>query len=167
MSNSEAKTSATTLGKRLLEAGYTITTAESCTGGGISAAITAIAGSSTWFHQAFVTYSNGAKTQMLGVDKKVLDSHGAVSEEVVCAMLKGALARASADLGVAVSGIAGPGGEVEGKPVGTVWFAWGGLTRLKSKRFHFSGDRDQVRDQAVLTALSLACDWMLELDSAS
>ncbi len=105
--------------------GWRIAAAESCTGGLIAAACTSVAGSSDWFERGFVTYSNEAKTELLGVPTALLAAHGAVSEPVARAMAEGALARAPVQLAVAVTGIAGPGGAVPGKPVGTVWLAWG------------------------------------------
>lgn len=112
------------LGKALGQRGWLAATAESCTGGGVATAITDIAGSSGWFDRGFVTYTNEAKQQMLGVSGESLEQHGAVSEAVVLEMARGALAHSSAAISVAISGIAGPGGATPGKPVGTVWFAW-------------------------------------------
>src|SRR5690606_6844774 len=112
------------LGGALADRGWQIATAESCTGGGIAAAITAVAGSSAWFEAGFVTYANRIKTQVLGVDGAILTAEGAVSRAVVEQMARGALTAAGADLAVAVTGIAGPDGGSPGKPVGTVWFAW-------------------------------------------
>ena len=111
------------LAQALRAAGLKLATAESCTGGLIAAACTAIAGSSDWFERGFVTYSNQAKTEMLGVPAALIAAHGAVSAEVAQAMAEGALAHSKADLAVAVTGIAGPGGATPGKPVGTVWIA--------------------------------------------
>jgi nicotinamide-nucleotide amidase len=134
--------------------GWRLATAESCTGGLIAAACTALAGSSDWFERGFVTYSNAAKTEQLGVDAALIARHGAVSGEVACAMAAGALARSPADLAVAVTGIAGPAGAVPGKPVGTVWLALmqrGG--RARAERLQLDGDRASVRAQAVAAAL--------------
>ncbi|MGL5977103.1 MAG: nicotinamide-nucleotide amidohydrolase family protein, partial [Aeromonas sobria] len=114
---------ASELGRALGQRGWLAATAESCTGGGVASAITDIAGSSGWFDRGFVTYTNEAKQQMLGVSGETLAQHGAVSEAVVLEMARGALAHSSASISVAISGIAGPGGATEGKPVGTVWFA--------------------------------------------
>ena len=111
------------LAQALRAAGLKLATAESCTGGLIAAACTAVAGSSDWFERGFVTYSNAAKTEMLGVPAALIAAHGAVSAEVAQAMAEGALAHSHADLAVAVTGIAGPGGATPGKPVGTVWIA--------------------------------------------
>ncbi len=134
---------------------WRLATAESCTGGLIAAACTAIAGSSDWFDRGFVTYSNDAKAGMLGVDPGLIQAHGAVSEPVAQAMAQGALAHSAAQWAVAVTGIAGPGGGVPGKPVGTVWLAWAGpgLTRPQAQLFRFDGDRARVRAQAVEKAL--------------
>ena len=143
------------LGRALGQRGWLAATAESCTGGGVATAITDIAGSSGWFDRGFVTYTNEAKQQMLGVSRESLERHGAVSEAVVLEMARGALANSSASISVAISGIAGPGGATEGKPVGTVWFAWADRTgRHHSLLARFDGDRHQVRQQAVRQALS-------------
>lgn len=133
---------------------WTMAAAESCTGGLIAATCTAISGSSEWFERGFVTYSNAAKIDMLGVDATLIEAHGAVSEPVARAMAEGALAHSPADIAVAVTGIAGPNGGVPDKPVGTVWFAWAlrGAVTL-SERHVFAGDRAAVRDATVETAL--------------
>jgi len=144
---------------RLLDArGIKVTAAESCTGGGIASAITSVPGSSRWFEQAFVCYSNTAKEQ-LGVSPSILREHGAVSEACVRALLAAALERSGADVGVAVSGIAGPDGGTLDKPVGTVYFAWGG-SRIEARRFQFPGDRASVRSQSVDKALELLIDYL-------
>jgi len=130
-----------------------LATAESCTGGGVAAAMTDIAGSSAWFECGFVTYSNAAKTQLLGVPAALIAAHGAVSEEVAAAMAQGALARSGAQVAVSTTGIAGPGGAVPGKPVGTVCFGWAGKEGVRTERLHFDGDRQSVREQAVAHAL--------------
>lgn len=130
----------------------TVSTAESCTGGLIAGAITEIAGSSAWFEQGFVTYANQAKQQLLGVPAAELDNHGAVSEQVVAAMAVGAV-NAGADWGVATSGIAGPDGGTPAKPVGTVWFGWANKGGSRTEVICFAGDRQQVREQAVVHAL--------------
>lgn len=134
--------------------GWRLATAESCTGGLIAAACTTLAGSSDWFERGFVTYSNAAKSEQLGVDAALIAAHGAVSAEVVCAMAAGALAHSPADVAVAVTGIAGPGGAVPGKPVGTVWLA---LTRrgdaVQAERLQLDGDRASVRAQTTVIAL--------------
>ncbi|NAW66818.1 nicotinamide-nucleotide amidase [Photobacterium halotolerans] len=142
------------LGQALKIQQWLATTAESCTGGGVSAAITDIAGSSAWFDRAFITYSNAAKQEMLGVKPETLVQHGAVSEPVVQEMAKGALAHSLATISVAISGIAGPDGGTPDKPVGTVCFAWADTTGwLVAETCHFRGDRQAVRAQAVERAL--------------
>lgn len=137
--------------------GLKLATAESCTGGLIAAACTSIAGSSDWFERGFVTYSNAAKTEMLGVDAALIATHGAVSDPVVRAMAEGALARSGADLVLAVTGIAGPGGAVPGKPVGTVWLASARRgSAVQAERLQLDGDRAAVRAQTVMLALQRA-----------
>jgi nicotinamide-nucleotide amidase len=133
--------------------GWRIAAAESCTGGAIAAACTTMAGSSDWFDRGFVTYSNEAKTELLGVEAALIARVGAVSEEVARAMVAGALARSRAALAVAVTGIAGPGGAVPGKPVGTVWLAWGTAGTIEAERLQLPGDRDAVRAATVQVAL--------------
>lgn len=138
----------------LLESGLTLATAESCTGGWVAKVLTDIAGSSGWFDRGFVTYSNLAKQEMLGVSEQTLTEQGAVSEAVVKAMVAGVLANSAASLALSISGIAGPGGGSSEKPVGTVWVAWqrtGGS--VQAACYHFSGDRESVRRQAVIVAL--------------
>ena len=130
-----------------------VTTAESCTGGGIAEAITRIPGSSAWFEAGFVTYSNLQKTKQLGVPEGLFDQVGAVSREVVEAMVAGAQAQSGARFAVAVSGVAGPGGGSQEKPVGTVWLAWGDGGEVTTERRYFAGDRDEVRRQTVIAAL--------------
>ncbi|WP_442778527.1 CinA family protein [Cobetia sp. L2A1] len=136
-----------------LSKGLQVTTAESCTGGGVSCAITAIAGSSGYFESGYVTYSNAAKQRLLGVSEASLTRYGAVSEMVVCEMIRGACRDSGADLGVAISGVAGPGGGSEEKPVGTVWLAWGSEATQRAEHYHFAGDRETVRNAAVRVAL--------------
>jgi nicotinamide-nucleotide amidase len=133
--------------------GWRMATAESCTGGLIAAACTTLAGSSDWFERGFVTYTNQAKTDLLGVDPALIQRVGAVSEEVACAMVQGALQRAPVQLAVAVTGIAGPGGAVPGKPVGTVWLAWGTARGVAAQGLLLVGDRDAVRGATVSAAL--------------
>jgi len=139
-----------------------IATAESCTGGWIAKAITDIPGSSDVFHYGIVSYSNGAKESMLGVKLTTLEEHGAVSEAVVVEMAKGALRLSGANIAVAVSGVAGPGGGSDEKPVGMVWFAWavrdGAKTRSETSCEHFSGDRELVRELTVAHALQGALE---------
>lgn len=132
---------------------WRLATAESCTGGLIAAACTQLAGSSDWFERGFVTYSNAAKSELLGVDPALIEAHGAVSEAVARAMAQGALQRSPVQLAVAVTGIAGPGGAVPGKPVGTVWLAWGTAVTLQGERLQLGGDRDAVRSATVRAAL--------------
>lgn len=141
------------LAAALAARGWRMATAESCTGGAIAAACTARAGSSDWFECGYVTYSNAAKTAQLGVEPALLAAHGAVSEPVARAMVVGALARSGAQLAVAVTGIAGPGGAVPGKPVGTVWLAWGAAGAVRAERLQLAGDRDAVRAATVSAAL--------------
>ena len=146
------------VGERLEAAGEMLATAESCTGGWVAKVVTDIAGSSGWFDRGFVTYTNTAKQEMLGVPEPLLARHGAVSEPVVRAMAEGALDHSRATRSLAVSGIAGPTGGTPEKPVGLVWFAWahddGGSVRLSSAHRVFSGDREAVRRQAVAAALT-------------
>ncbi len=146
--------SAARLGNVLQRAGWTATTAESCTGGGIAEAITRISGSSAWFETGFVTYANSSKARWLDVSEETLQQHGAVSEPVVRAMASGAREAAGAQIAVAVSGIAGPDGGSVDKPVGTVWFAWAGPDKqVISECRRLQGDRRAVRAQTVLRAL--------------
>lgn len=142
------------LAEALLQRQWSVACAESCTGGGIAAALTDIAGSSAWFDRGFVTYSNDAKRSMLGVAARTLLAHGAVSRETVMEMARGALQFSKADLSVAVSGIAGPGGGSADKPVGTVWLAWAGPGFIEALGEHFDGDRAAVRSAAVDAALA-------------
>ena len=147
------------LAELLLARGWQLATAESCTGGGIAAALTDLAGSSQWFDRGFVTYSNQAKQDMLGVSAATLDSEGAVSEATVREMVAGALAHSAAQVAVAVSGIAGPSGGTVEKPVGTVCLAWqvtGGKPVVRT--VHFDGDRAAVRKQTVACALQGVLD---------
>lgn len=144
---------AETLGLALRARSWRVTMAESCTGGGIASAITDVPGSSGWFDMGFVTYSNEAKQQLVGVSADTLAAHGAVSEQVAAEMALGARAAAGADLAVAVSGIAGPTGGSALKPVGTVCFAWAGPDGLSTQTCHFDGDRAEVRRQTVRQAL--------------
>jgi len=134
--------------------GRMLATAESCTGGLIAAACTELAGSSDWFERGFVTYSNAAKTELLGVDAGLIASHGAVSEAVAQAMAQGALQRSNAQVAVAVTGIAGPSGGSAEKPVGTVWLAWALPIGVWAERQHFGGDRAAVRAATVQHALA-------------
>ncbi len=154
MSASETGDLAARLGAALVARGATCVTAESCTGGLVAGAITDVPGSSRWFERGFVTYSNDAKTELLGVSPEVIAREGAVSEAVARAMAEGALARTPATLAVAITGVAGPDGGTPAKPVGTVCFAWaarGAPTRAATHRL--AGDRHAVRRAAVTTAL--------------
>lgn len=155
MNDAELYGLADSVGRALLRHGQRLATAESCTGGWIAEALTAVPGSSAWFEASAVTYSNEAKQSLLGVPGSVLESHGAVSESTVRAMASGVLARTRASIAVAVSGIAGPSGATPEKPVGTVWVAWlsldGSVDRVA--RLALSGDRQAVRRGAVLKAL--------------
>ncbi len=143
------------VGRLLKDKGEMLVTAESCTGGGVSAAVTAISGSSEWFDRAFVTYSNEAKQQMLRVSAATLEAHGAVSEEIAREMALGALAASPGTISVSVTGVAGPTGGTRLKPVGMVCFAWArcGEAMPRSETRHFSGDRESVRQQSVVRAL--------------
>lgn len=144
---------ATVLGQQLQAIGATVTTAESCTGGGIAEAITRVAGSSAWFEAGYVTYSNRQKHLQLQVPESLFDEVGAVSEAVVRAMALGARRQAQARFAVAVSGVAGPGGGSVDKPVGTVWLAWTDGEKIIAERRQFDGDRQAIRRQTVVTAL--------------
>ncbi|MEW6446410.1 MAG: CinA family protein [Pseudomonadota bacterium] len=147
------------LGQALAERGMRLAVAESCTGGWLAKAVTDMPGSSAWFDRGFITYSNLSKQEMLGVSEAVLQAHGAVSEACVRAMAEGALVHSPADVSVAISGIAGPGGATPGKPLGVVWVAWARHGAETSARmFHFKGDREAVRAQAVVAG----CEGLLE-----
>ena len=141
------------LARALRAAGLRMASAESCTGGLIAAACTAVAGSSDWFERGFVTYSNAAKVELLGVDEALLQAHGAVSEPVARAMALGALRRAPVQRAVAVTGIAGPGGAVPGKPVGTVWLALAQPGQTQAWLLPLGGDRAAIRHATVAAAL--------------
>jgi len=141
------------LASRLTELGWTLSTAESCTGGWIAKCCTDRAGSSRWFERGFVTYSNEAKRDMLGVDEIVLEEAGAVSRDAALQMAGGAQARAGTDVALAVTGIAGPDGGSAGKPVGSVWFAWSVQGSVEAELKQFSGDREAVRRHTVSHAL--------------
>jgi nicotinamide-nucleotide amidase len=158
-SDQELMRLAARVGQRLRRGHRRIVTAESCTAGWIAKALTDVAGSSEWFECGYVTYSNAAKTRDLGVPARTLSRHGAVSEETVRAMARGALRVSGAAAAVAVSGIAGPDGGSPEKPVGTVWFAFalrrGSALRLVSARRWFRGDRERVRRKSVEYALRL------------
>ncbi len=142
------------IGSRLVARSQTVTTAESCTGGLIAAALTEVGGSSAWFERGFVTYSNQAKSEMLDVPAAFIEGLGAVSEPVVAAMAQGACERAGAQWGIAVSGIAGPSGGTPEKPVGTVWLAWATPGGIVTECRHFAGERSAIRAQTVAHALA-------------
>ena len=141
------------LASALQARGWMMATAESCTGGMIAARCTDLSGSSNWFERGFVTYSNAAKTEMLGVPADLIARHGAVSDAVACAMAQGAVQRAPVQASVAVTGIAGPTGGTADKPVGTVWLAWCVDGQLSSERWVFAGGRADVREATVQNAL--------------
>lgn len=166
-----AQSLAQPLAQALLQHGWMLSTAESCTGGLIAARCTDLAGSSDWFERGFVTYSNEAKHELLGVDPSLLRQHGAVSEPVAQAMALGALRHSQAQVSVAVTGIAGPSGGSAEKPVGTVWFAWalpsdtgptlGAETAwVKTECRQFPGDRTAVREATVAHALQTLTHWL-------
>ena len=141
---------ATVLGATLKARGYTLALAESCTGGMVAQSITSVAGSSAWFDRGFVTYSNAAKVEMLGVSKHTLAQFGAVSEQTATEMALGALKNSHADIAGSITGIAGPDGGTPEKPVGTVCFSWvGNEYAIKTATQYFKGDRDEVRQQAA------------------
>lgn len=145
----------------LMEQGWSVATAESCTGGWVAKVLTDRAGSSAYVYGGLVTYSNEAKKALLGVSEEALREFGAVSELVVRQMVAGTLAATGVDVAIAISGVAGPGGGSEDKPVGTVWFAWGrGNHETEARLKHFAGDRDAVRRQAVSYALQGVSDYL-------
>jgi nicotinamide-nucleotide amidase len=144
---------ATKVGRALETRRLALATAESCTGGGVSQAVTEIAGSTGWFECGFVVYSNASKTEMLEVPAALIAQFGSVSEEVAAAMAEGALANSNADVAVSTTGIAGPSGAVPGKPVGTVCFGWARGDTTHTERLVFAGDRKSVREQTVAHAL--------------
>ena len=148
-----ARSLAQQVGVALKAHGMTLVTAESCTGGGVAQAVTMISGSSAWFDRGFVTYSNTAKEEMLGVSPHTLEQHGAVSEQTVREMVDGALQYSRAQVALSVSGIAGPTGGSPEKPVGMVWFAWGTNDGVQAVFHQLSGDRDAVRAKSVQIAL--------------
>jgi nicotinamide-nucleotide amidase len=141
------------VGERLKAANAVLVTAESCTGGWVAQAITSVAGSSAWFDRGFVTYSDAAKQELLGVGAETLRAHGAVSEATAREMARGALERSRATVAVSITGVAGPGGGTPEKPVGTVCFAWALQDGTKSETRRFSGDRESIRRQSVVLAL--------------
>jgi nicotinamide-nucleotide amidase len=144
---------ATQLGERLLRINAKVTVAESCTGGGIAEAITAVAGSSQWFEYGFISYANRAKVQLLDVEQSLLDTYGAVSEQVVEQMATGALRTSNSDYAIAVSGVAGPDGGTVEKPVGTVWICWITPSTTRVEKYQLQGDRQAVRQQVIKISL--------------
>ncbi len=145
---------------QLRACGWMLATAESCTGGMVAAACTDLAGSSQWFERGFVSYSNASKTELLGVPADLIAAHGAVSEAVARAMAEGALAHAHAHTSLAVTGVAGPTGGSDCKPVGTVWFAWCVAGQTHSEVRHFAGDRAAVRRATLCHALARLARWL-------
>ena len=143
---------------RLLKHRQKICTAESCTGGLIAKTFTDLAGSSDWFERGFVSYSNAAKTDMLAVPASLIEDYGSVSEAVATAMASGALRHSQADYSIAVTGVAGPGGGSDDKPVGTVWIALASAEQMVARRYQFDGDRQAVRAATMQTALELLLD---------
>ncbi|AXT37787.1 CinA family protein [Alteromonas sp. BL110] len=142
------------LGDALRAKDWSVSSAESCTGGGIAFAFTSVSGSSDWFNQSWVTYSNDAKQNILGVTEQTLKEHGAVSKQTVKEMAEGVRRNSGAQLAVTVSGIAGPGGGSEEKPVGTVWFGFLCVQKDEQVKKVFSGDRDEVREHAITFAIT-------------
>ena len=147
-------------GKALTKRGQTLVTAESCTGGWVAQAVTSIAGSSGWFERGYVTYSNAAKREALGVRRATLERHGAVSEPTAREMARGALRRSRGTIAVSITGIAGPGGGSPGKPVGTVCFAWAQGRKIRSETRRYKGGRRNVRRQSVVHALRGVLKWL-------
>ena len=148
------------IGKALKANRQALVTAESCTGGWLAQAVTSVAGSSDWFERGYVTYSNAAKREELGVPAAILERHGAVSEPAARAMARGALRKGKGTLALAVTGIAGPGGGAPGKPVGTVCFAWAQGRKIRSETRRFRGGRASVRRKSVAHALQGALEWL-------
>ena len=149
------------LGQQLIAQQAVVTTAESCTGGGVAHCFTAIPGSSKWFEQGFVTYSNRAKREILGVSTNILARFGAASEKTAAAMATGALSHGPSQFALAITGIAGPGGGSAEKPIGTVCFAWAGTDReMVTTTEHFSGDRDAVRQQSITRGIQGMIDYL-------
>jgi nicotinamide-nucleotide amidase len=163
--NSEPEQLTKQLAGILLSGQQKICTAESCTGGLIAKTFTDLAGSSDWFERGFVTYSDQAKSEMLAVPASLIEDYGAVSEAVATAMASGALLHSNADFSVAVTGVAGPGGGSDDKPVGTVWIALASAKQMLAKRYQFEGDRQAVRAATMLSAIELLLD-LVRPDSA-
>lgn len=155
------------LGQELFQQGLMLVTAESCTGGGVGQAITEISGSSGWYDRGYITYSHQAKQEMLGVGETTLDQHGTVSEQTAKEMLIGALNRSHAQIGVSITGIAGPGGGTAQKPVGMVCFAWGKKDDLMySETHYFDGGRAAIRQQSIAVALQGIIDLIKQAPPA-
>jgi len=148
------------VGTALKKKGAALITAESCTGGWVAQAVTSIAGSSEWFERGYVTYSNAAKRELLGVRRKTLARHGAVSEPTAREMARGALRRGRGTIAVSITGIAGPGGGLPGKPVGMVCFAWAQGRKIRSETRRYKGGRRSVRLQSVAHALRGVLKWL-------
>jgi nicotinamide-nucleotide amidase len=157
------------LAQTLLAKGFKIALAESCTGGLLAAQLTSLAGSSDWFERGFVTYSNQAKEESIGVPKEVIERYGAVSEEVAKAMAEGVLNHSLAQISAAITGIAGPGGGSANKPVGMVCFAWGiqvdDQIQTRSQTKQFSGDRQSIREQACVYAIESLLEQLTASES--
>ena len=147
-------------GKALKSEGATLVTAESCTGGWVAQAVTSVAGSSEWFERGYVTYSNAAKCEALGVRKATLARHGAVSEETAREMARGALKHSRGTIALSITGVAGPGGGSPGRPVGTVCFGWAQGRKIASETKRFRGGRNSVRRQSVIHALRGVLKWL-------
>lgn len=162
MSDLALEALAVQVGGRLKAAGACLVAAESCTGGWVGQAVTAVAGSSAWFERGFITYSNEAKQEMLGVSVQTIARHGAVSEQTAREMAAGALKNGRGTIALAVTGVAGPGGGTATKPVGMVCFAWARGTELRAETHRFEGDRESVRRQAVIRALQGVIEWLDE-----
>jgi len=148
------------VGKRLKSSHALLVTAESCTGGWVAQAVTSVAGSSNWFERGYVTYSNAAKREELGVRKATLARHGAVSEQTAREMARGALNRSRGTVALSVTGIAGPGGGSPGKPVGTVCFAWAHWRKIRSETRRYRGNRRNIRQRSVVHALHGVLKWL-------
>jgi nicotinamide-nucleotide amidase len=152
---------ATQLAKYFMKCSSRVVTAESCTGGGLAEILTRIPGSSAWYERGFVTYSNESKNELLSVSSEILEQYGAVSEQTALAMAEGAIKNSRADYSVSITGIAGPDGGTEDKPVGTVCFAWVKRNESgKTTRIQFDGDRLKVREQACLLAMHGLLDML-------
>lgn len=143
-----------TLAEILLSRNWTVSLAESCTGGLVCATLTELSGSSEWFERGYITYSNEAKTECLGVPAEIIEAHGAVSEAVAKAMAEGAKINSGSNVAISITGVAGPSGGTPEKPVGTVWFGWATANQTLTKTMRFDGDRQKVREQATEFALT-------------